>query len=376
MIERQLQSVLLERLTDNKAIVVIGPRQTGKTTLIMALLESSDQDYIMLNGDDPVVREELGNANTEKIRQILGSHKTVFIDEAQRIKNIRLTLKIITDQFRSVRLLISGSSSLEINQEINEPLTGRKWEYQLFPISWKELQDHTGYIPARQQLELRLIYGMYPDVINAHEKGEEKEVLQQLASSYLYQDVLSIAGIRKPEVIEKLLQALAYQLGSEVSYNELANTVQVDKNTIGNYLNVLEKTFVIFRLQPYSRNLRNEISTTRKIYFYDNGIRNSLISNYSPLKFRQDKGALWENFLIAERIKQNHYQKRYTNTFFWRTKQQQEIDYLEEKDGKLTAFEFKWSSSHKARFPVTFSNAYPDAGKKLITPQNFTEFIL
>ncbi|TRX56247.1 ATP-binding protein [Fulvivirga sp. M361] len=375
MIKRQLYNTLKERLNGDKAIILIGPRQTGKTTLIKALLKE-EKEHLFLNGDDPVVRDELAAANTEKLKQIIGNHSIIFIDEAQRVKNIGLTLKMITDQFSSVRLLVSGSSALEINQEITEPLTGRKWEYQLYPVSWSELLTHLGYIVTQQQLEIRLVYGMYPEVITAHARGEGKEVLQQLTSSYLYQDVLSVAGIRKPEIIEKLLQALAYQVGSEVSYNELANTLGIDKNTVSHYLNILEKTFVIFRLQPYSRNLRNEISSTRKIYFYDNGIRNSLISNYAPLEFRQDKGALWENFIIAERIKQNHYQKRFTNTYFWRTRQQQEVDYLEEKDGDLYAFEFKLSNQKKAKFPLTFTRAYPDAKQQSITPENFLEFVM
>lgn len=261
-----------------------------------------------------------------------------------------------------------------MNQKINEPLTGRKWEYQLFPISWKELQDHTNnYLKTLQQLEQRLIYGMYPDVVM--NTREEKNILKQLASSYLYKDILGYEGMRKPEVLDSLLRALAFQLGNEVSYNELSKLVGVDKNTIQNYISLLEKTFVIYRLSPFSRNLRNEIKTTRKIYFYDNGVRNALISNFNSLEFRQDKGALWENFLMSERMKQNEYQDRYANSFFWRTKQQQEIDLIEERDGKLYAYEFKYSNNKKTKAPITFTKAYPDTEYSVINQDNFIDFV-
>ncbi len=373
MIPRKLFEILKNRVSGNKAIVLLGPRQTGKTTLIKEILSDPDR-YLFLDGDDPLVQEELSDVNTEKLKQIIGSYKTVFIDEAQRISNVGMTLKLITDQLPGVSLFVSGSSAFEINQKINEPLTGRKWEYHLFPISWTEFQGHVGFIVARQQLEQRLIFGMYPEVIMS--QGQEKDVLMQLTSSYLYKDVLSLAGIRKPEVIVRLLKALAFQVGNEVSYNELANLVQVDKNTIGNYIDILEKAFVIFRLQPFSRNLRNEISTTRKIYFYDNGVRNSLISNYAPLDLRQDKGALWENFMVSERIKSNHYNHHYVNSYFWRTRQKQEIDYIEDIDGQLTAFEFKYSENKKVRFPVTFGKTYQDAKFQIIHAGNFDEFLI
>lgn len=370
MIKRQISDIINKRV--GKAIILLGPRQVGKTTLINHIL-SNQTSHLFLNGDDPVVRQELSEANTEKLKQIIGTNTTVFIDEAQRIPNIGITLKIITDQLSNIQLFVSGSSAFELNHEVQEPLTGRKWEFNLYPISWKEFQSHVGFIQAKQELERRLIFGMYPEVIN--QKEDEKETLRQLTSSYLYKDVLSIAGIRKPEVIEKLLKALAFQVGNEVSYNELAGLIQVDKNTINTYLDILEKTFVIFRLQPFSRNLRNEISTTRKIYFYDNGLRNSLISNFSSLEFRQDKGALWENFLISERMKQNQYQSRHTSRYFWRTKQQQEIDYIEESDGKIQAFEFKSAIGKNPKPPRSFVNAYPEASFEVINMGNFQDFV-
>ena len=252
MIKRILEEKIIQKLDKGKAILVIGPRQVGKTTLINSILEN--RDHLFLDGDDSTVRNLLTNPNTEQLKSIIGNYKTLFIDEAQRIENIGLTLKIITDQFKKVQLLVSGSSAFELNNQTSEPLTGRKWEYKLYPISWQELEDSIGYVKSEQQLELRILYGMYPDVIN--HPGYEIEVLKQLTNSYLYKDILAFSGIRKPQVLEKLLRALALQLGSEVSYNELAQLVGVDKNTVSNYIDVLEKGYVIFRLSSFSRNLR------------------------------------------------------------------------------------------------------------------------
>lgn len=288
MISRYLTPKLESRLGSGKAIIIVGPRQVGKTTLIKNLLEK--KTHLFLDGDDPTVRILLTNPNTEQLKNIIGKHKLVFIDEAQRIENIGITLKIMTDQFKEVQLIVSGSSAFELNNQLNEPLTGRKWEYQLFPISWKELEDTIGFVKSTQQLELRIIYGMYPDVINR--AGDEKEVLKQLADSYLYKDILAFGGIRKPEILEKLLQALALQIGNEVSYNELSQLLGIDKNTVSTYIDILEKAFVIFKLKSFSRNLRNEIKTNQKIYFYDTGIRNMVIGNFNALELRQDKGAL------------------------------------------------------------------------------------
>lgn len=372
-LKRQLENIIRKRISSGKAIIVLGPRQTGKTTLIEKIAKSTD-DCLVLNGDDMLEREMLENQNTEALKQIIGTKQTIFIDEAQRIKNIGLTLKIIIDQLRPGQVFVTGSSSLELANEINEPLTGRKWEYMLFPISWGELQDHVGYLDALKQLEQRMIYGSYPEVIM--NKGEEKEILKEIVSSYLYKDLLTYKGIKKPEIIEKLLKAVALQLGNEVSFNELAGLVQVDKNTVQTYLDLLEKAFVIFRLQPLSRNLRNEISTNRKIFFYDSGIRNALISNFNPLNIRNDTGALWENFLISERKKTLEYNRIFANTYFWRTTYKQEIDYIEERDGKLFAFEFKWNPHKKTRIPEKFLEAYPQSESKVISRENFHEFLL
>ncbi len=370
MIERQLKNLILNRL--GKAIIILGPRQTGKTTMLRSISEILG-NYLFLDADDPTVRVMLANANTEQLRQIIGTHKVVFIDEAQRIKNIGLTLKIITDQLKNVQLLVSGSSSLELTNQINEPLTGRKWEYMLYPISWQEFTNYVGYLKSEQQLENRIIYGMYPEVITS--ASLERQILQQLSSSYLYKDLLTYEKIRKPELIEKLLRAIAFQIGNEVSYNELSSTLQIDSKTIATYIDLLEKAFIIFKLSPLSRNLRNEISSNRKIYFYDTGIRNALISNFNPLSLRNDTGALWENFLISERMKYLEYNELHNNKYFWRTTQQQEIDYIEEHSGKLFAYEFKWNVNKKATLSKTFANAYQEHEFKVITKENYTQFI-
>lgn len=372
MYSRLLSDTIKKRIDSRKAIVVIGPRQVGKTTLIEKILES--KDYLRLDGDDPKTRTLLTEPNTEQIRTILGRFKYVFIDEAQRIEGIGLTMKIIIDRFKSVQLFVSGSSSFDLSNKINEPLTGRKWEYQLFPISWEEYENHHGYLFAEQSIENRLLYGFYPDVLN--NVGDEISILRNLVNSYLYKDILSYADIRKPEILDKLVQALALQIGNEVNYSELAQIVNVDKNTISKYIDILEKGYIIFKLSSFSRNVRNEIKTNKKIYFYDNGIRNMVIGNFNPIELRTDKGALWENFLISERIKQNEYKQSLAHTYFWRTKQQQEVDFVEENSGKIFGFEFKWQKKNKSqKLSKTFTETY-NAETKNIDKGNFREFVV
>jgi len=371
MIDRTIENRIENKIGRGKAIMIIGPRQVGKTTLIRKYLANAD--YKFFDGDDPVIREVLNTPNTEEIKMLLGNKKVIFIDEAQRIENIGLTMKIIIDQFKDVQLWISGSSSFSLYNKLNEPLTGRKWEYQLFPISWEEFENSQGYLEAKMQLENRLIFGMYPDVIN--NPGEETEILQTLVESYLYKDVLSYAGIKKPEILNKLIRALALQIGSEVNYNELSRMIGIDKNTIEKYINILEQGYVIFRLPSFSRNIRNEIKKGKKIYFYDNGIRNTVIKSMNGLSFRNDVGELWENFLVSERLKQNSYKIRLVSSYFWRTTQQQEIDYVEEMNMKLYAYEFKWNPKKKSRISKTFTNKY-DAEELVINKDNFREFVI
>ena len=369
MIKRIIEQSVERRLGSGKAIFLIGPRQVGKTTLLNKLLE--DKKHLFLNGDDPTVRKILTNPNLEQLRNIIGKYTIIFIDEAQRIENIGLTLKLITDQLKEIQILISGSSAFELNNQTNEPLTGRKWEFKLFPISWQEFENHEGYLKAEQQLELRILYGMYPEVINNF--GDEQEVLKQLTDSYLYKDILTFGGIRKPEVLEKLLRALAFQIGSEVSYNELAQLLGIDKNTVASYIDLLGQAYVIFKLPSFSKNLRNEIKTNQKIYFYDTGVRNMIIGNFSFLETREDKGNLWENFLLSERKKINSYTDSLAHSYFWRTKQQQEIDYVEEEAGEITGYEFKWNPKAKVKIPKRFQEIY-NARVEIIHRENFREF--
>lgn len=369
MISRFLSSNIKERLNKGKVIVLVGPRQVGKSTLVFSLLKETE--FLFLDGDDAVVAETLANANTETLKNIIGDYKYLFIDEVQRIPNIGLKLKIIVDQIKDVQVIVSGSSAFDINHATQEPLTGRKFEYHLYPISWNEFEKNVGYMKAQQQLEIRLLYGMYPDVIT--NLGNEFEILKNLVSSYLYKDILSLAGIRKSEVLEKILQALALQIGSEVSYNEIAQLVGVDKNTVSNYIDLLEKSFVIFRLNSFSRNHRNEIKANKKIYFYDTGVRNMLIGNFNFMEFRQDKGALWENFLIAERMKLLSYENRNAKPYFWRTTQQQEVDYVETVAEEVNAFEIKWKVK-KAKLPKPFLENY-QGSFTIVTAENFRDFL-
>lgn len=371
MIQRILQKELAKRLFQGKAIVVLGARQTGKTTLMNMILKDYEP-FVFLNCDESHVRNQLENTNLNELKRIIGNKKLVFVDEAQRVKNIGLVLKLITDQLPEVQLLVSGSSALELANEINEPLTGRKWEYRLFPISWEELSNNIGYLDALTQLEQRLLYGMYPDVINR--PGDEEEVLYELHDSYLYKDLLAYEGIRRPELLEKLLRALAFQVGNEVSYNELAQLLQADKNTVNRYIDLLEKVYVVFRLPAFSRNMRKEISKGQKIYFYDTGIRNAVISNFTPVNLRTDRGAIWENFLISERKKMLYYHRIRKNHYFWRTTNQQEVDLIEEGDGSLTAYEFKWNPNTRVRIPKSFQENY-QVSVEVIHKGNFQDFI-
>jgi predicted AAA+ superfamily ATPase len=284
-----------------------------------------------------------------------------------------LAAKIIYDTIPNVKVLLSGSSAFELKNKTNEPLTGRKWEYQLFPLSFAEMVNHHGLLEEKRLLEHRMIYGYYPEVVT--QTTDAKSVLSQITNSYLYKDILMLENIHKAEKLERLVQALAFQVGHQVSYNELSQICGLDNQTVEKYIDLLEKSFVVFRIPSFSRNIRNELKKSRKIYFYDNGIRNAVIKQYNSLHLRDDVGALWENFLVSERMKYINYNFHYCNRYFWRTHAQQEIDYVEDKDGLLSAFEFKWNPKAKAKLPKAFSTAYPNSEFKTIHRDNFYSFL-
>lgn len=373
MIHRVLENVIAKHFFRGKAIIITGPRQVGKTTLVKRLSDSVGEKTLWINGDEADTNDLLANATSTRLKSLIGNNKLLVIDEAQKINKIGLTLKLIVDNLKDIQVIVTRSSSLDIANHLNEPLTGRKFEYNLYPISFEEMVNHTSEIEETRLLEHRLVYGYYPDIIN--NPGEEQKLIQLITSSYLYKDVLALEQIRKPVLIDKMLQALALQMGNEVSYNELGQLVGADKETVEKYIDLLEKSFVIFTLQSLNRNMRSELKKSKKIYFWDNGVRNAIIKNFNPLNLRQDVGALWENFMITERIKHNHYRQLYTNSWFWRTVTQQEIDYVEEYEGKLHAYEFKWSDD-KIRFPKSFSEVYPGSELKHVTRKNFKEIIL
>lgn len=374
MIPRLLENNIRKRLNDNKAIILLGARQVGKTTLLN-YVTANKENVLYWNGDDTDIREMLANPTSTRLKSYIGKNTTLIIDEAQRVKNIGICIKLIVDTIKDVKVIATGSSAFELANKINEPLTGRKWEYTMYPISFSEMVTHTDLLTEKRMLEHRLVYGYYPDVIN--NPGEEKEILKQLANSYLYKDILTWERIQKPDRLEKLVQAIAFQVGNLVSYNELGQMAGLDNQTVEHYVNLLEKSFIVYRLNSFSRNLRNELKKSRKIYFYDNGLRNAVINQFNPIGLRNDKGALWENFLISERLKHISYTNMFANRYFWRTSAQQEIDYIEEANGTINAFEFKYSkSAEKVKFPKTFTENYKPQKTTPITLENYTAFVL
>ncbi|MDD3918558.1 MAG: ATP-binding protein [Candidatus Pacebacteria bacterium] len=369
IIKRKLQKHIEEKLFKGKVIILLGARQVGKTTLVKEILK--DKDYLFLNCDEPDIRKALSNRTSTELKSLIRDHKLVFIDEAQRVTNIGLTLKLLNDTFKDIQIIIAGSSSFELANEIEEPLTGRAYEFFLPPLSFQELSSKYSLIELKRIVEKRIIFGMYPEVV----LKDDQDLLRNIQKNYLYKDILKHDNIRKPELLEKLLQALALQIGSEVSYNELSKLLDVDKTTVQNYISILEKAFIVFKLKPYCMNKGIELRKLRKIYFYDTGIRNALINNFNSLDLRNDKGALWENFLISERIKRNINQNKHINHYFWRTYAQKEIDYLEEINNVLFGYEFKFSLKKKSS-SKPLKALYKDASYTVINKNNFLDFIL
>lgn len=373
MINRLVSSSISADFFRGKVIAILGPRQVGKTTLL-SQLSIPESDILWLNCDNTDDCQALENQTTTGLRQLVGQKRFVIIDEAQRVKNIGLTLKMMADTFREqVQVIVTGSSSLELSNQVSEPATGRIYEYRLYPLSLAELSLRSSVREEQRLLEQRLVYGCYPEVVT--HPDQDKRILTIIANNYLYKDLLSYNGIRKPDVLARLLQALAIQVGEQVSYNELSRLLGIDRATVESYIDLLEKCFVIFRLPSYSGNLRTELRHNRKIYFYDNGIRNAIISNFAPLNLRTDAGALWENMMLSERVKHNAYRQSYAQIYFWRTQAQAEIDFVEIEDGVMQAYEFKFNPNKTPRAPKAFCNAYPNASFHVVTPDNYHSFV-
>lgn len=373
MIKRSIKEQINSRLYKGKAVIIVGPRQVGKTTLLKMLVADADRKVLVWNCDEPDVRKKLNEPTSTELGAETANVDLILIDEAQRVKNIGITLKLLIDNYPEKQVVVTGSSAIELSSSINEPLTGRKYEYVMFPFSSEELIREFGATEERRMLERRLIYGSYPEVVN--HPGEERETLIDLVNSYLYKDIFSFQDVRKPEIVEQLLQALALQVGCEVSFNELGRLLGLTSITVQRYIDLLEKSYVLFHLRSFSRNVRSELKKSRKIYFYDNGVRNAILGDYKPLDLRTDTGALWENYLISERMKHNAYNAFYGKSYFWRTQQQQEVDYIEDYDGVLHTYEFKWSSTKQPRLTETFAKNYPDHTFTVVNPDNYQDFV-
>lgn len=372
MIQRILSQEIVKDFGKGKVLVILGPRQVGKTTLL-TLINAQNEKTLILdcdNYDDCLVLE---NKNKVELHNLVSGYKNVFIDEAQRVKNIGLTLKMLADLHLDCNIIATGSSSLDLADGIFETATGRIYEYTMLPFSLVELANHTNERDEKRLLEQRMIFGLYPEVVN--NPSDVQRMLSTLVNSYLFKDIFAYKGLKKPDMLRKLVIALALQIGNEVSYNELSNLIGIDKETVEYYINLLEKCFIVFRLDSYNRNLRTELKKGKKIYFYDNGIRNAIISNFTSLDLRSDSGALWENLMVSERHKRNLYSASYAQSYFWRTVTQKEIDLVEWQDGLLHAYEFKWKENKKISVPKDFIAAYPDSTFETITPSNFWSFL-
>ena len=375
MVKRLIEDRIDKALAKQKVVTIMGPRQVGKSTLAATIIPK-DANVLEINGDNTDIQTMFVNIDDTKMKTLIGNKEVVFVDEAQKIGNIGNMLKIIAEKFRDVRVIVTGSSAFKLAAAVNESLTGRKREFKLYPFSFKELSNHTSAIEESRMLEHRLIYGYYPEVVTS--PGEEKDVLKELIDSYLYKDVMEENNIAKPEKLVKLVQALAFQIGSTISATELAGLVGIDAKTVERYIEILEKSYIIFTLPSYAKNQRNELKFARKVYFWDMGIRNGVIGNMAPVSLRspEELGHMWENFIIAERIKRNEYAGRtFVKHYFWRTQQKKEIDLIEIEDGVMTGYEIKKKVNKRVNAPAQFIQAYPDAQFECITPENLTEFL-
>lgn len=376
-IKRFLLPIFSSALLPGKVTILYGPRQVGKTTLVSDFLALPETTHMQrfVNADELVYRDTLASQDRQRIGELVGENKLLAIDEAQRVPNVGLNLKILIDSFPQTAVIATGSASFELANQISEPLTGRTLTYCLYPVSYMEIQATIGAFDTKAQLDRWLIWGSYPAIVTTDSAHLREKLLGELVGAYLYRDLLELDGLRRADKLVDLLRLLAFQIGQEVSLTELASSLALNRQTVERYLDLLEKVFVIFKVRGFSRNLRKEISKNSRYYFYDNGVRNSLIQNFNPLSLRNDVGQLWENFLMVERRKVLSYSTRSANTYFWRTYDQKEIDYIEESGGRLLAFEFKWKGELRKAVRREFLAAYPHAEVQTITPENFEDFI-
>lgn len=373
-LERQLSKNILKKLQANKVVIISGARRVGKTILVKELLKEIDEPALILNGEDINVHDKLSRRSIENYRQLLGSNKILYIDEAQKIPDIGLKLKLMIDEIEGLKVIISGSSSFDINKNAGEPLTGRKYSFNLYSLSESEYDQIEDSITKNDKLRERLVLGNYPELLHLPDKEDKIDYLNEIVNSYLLKDILVYENIKNSQKLYNLLRLIAYQIGSEVSIQELGRQLGISKNTVEKYLDLLCKVFILHKVEGFSRNLRKEITKNSRWYFLDNGIRNSIIANFNSLESRDDIGILWENYMISERLKYQEYNRISSNNYFWRTYEQQEIDWVEEREGKLFAYEFKWKQD-KAKIPTQWQKAYPDSSFQLINRDNFGEWL-
>ncbi len=375
IIDRVIEKLLKKSIQPNKVIVLLGPRRVGKTVLLNKLIAKIDKPFLFINGEDLLTTQFLQRRSILHYKNILGEKKLLIIDEAQKIPEIGNILKLMVDHIQGLEIVVTGSSAFDISRYTGEPLTGRKKTFYLFPFSELEYDQLENYIEKQERLRQRLIFGNYPELIHLQDNNSKVKYLQELLNSYLLRDILTFENIKNSDKILKLLQLIAFQIGGEISYNELATQLGISRNTVEKYLDLLSKVFIIHRVGGFSRNLRKEISKNSKWYFYDNGIRNALIANLNPIDLRNDVGQLWENYAISERIKMQNYSGMLVYNYFWRTYDQQEIDWIEDRGGKLHAYEFKWNDKKKVKIPSAWANAYPNSAFKTINPNNYMEWL-
>ena len=375
-IRRVIEESIIKKLQPNKVVVLLGARRVGKTLLLNHLIDQYiHEPFEFLNGEDMAVHALLAQRTAENYRRLLGDKKLLIVDEAQKVDGIGQILKLMVDSIAGLKIIATGSSVFDLANKLGEPLTGRKYTFKMFPLAQMEYSVNENIVQTRAKLDERLIYGCYPELIHLPSNEEKAAYLNEMVDAYLLKDILEFDGIRNSDKMFDLLRLIAFQIGKEVSLDELGRQLALSRNTVEKYLDLLSKVFVIYKLSGFSRNLRSEISKTSRWYFYDNGIRNALIRNFNPLSIRNDIGELWENYVLTERVKYQHYENMQVGNYFWRTYEQQEIDWIEEAGGKLMAYEVKWNPTKTVRVPTAWAKAYPESTFKVIHPGNYLDWI-